>query len=52
VVHEPNYITAFRNTGAPIELRCSGYGCSESSTHVLHWAWVFSLPAAQAQLPA
>ena len=39
-------------TGAPIELRCSGYGCSESSTHVLHWAWVFSLPAAQAQLPA
>ena len=36
MVHEPNYITAFRNTGAPIELRCSGYGCSESSTHVLH----------------
>ncbi len=52
VVHEPNYITAFRNTGAPIELRCSGYGCPESSTHVLHWAWFFSLPAAQAQLPA
>ena len=49
--HEPNYITALPFRGAQKVTLFRGTrmspatACPEWSTHVLNWAWVFSLPA-------